>query len=97
MSVGAAGLKPVHIPAELMVKFLNLAQANTNRGVETGGFIFGKLVTIFSFKFEMSIKLLKAWVFLTEFRRVQSHAFNLASTNWQARLFHGRKFRRRIV
>ena len=44
MSVGASGLKTVHVPAELMVKFLNLAQANTNKGIETGGFIFGKLV-----------------------------------------------------
>ena len=38
-------LKTVLVPAELMVKFLNLAQSNTSKGIETGGFLFGKLVT----------------------------------------------------
>ena len=49
MSTGATttnkfNLKTVWVPAELMVKFLNLAQTNTNKGIETGGFLFGKLV-----------------------------------------------------
>lgn len=51
MSVGdtsnSYGLRGVQVPTELMVKFLNIAQSNTLQNLETGGFLFGKLVRVY--------------------------------------------------
>ena len=47
-STNAYGLRDVYIPAELMVKFFNLAQPNTTNNIETCGIICGKLVRLFT-------------------------------------------------
>lgn len=39
------GLRSVIVPAELMVKFINLALPNTNKNVETLGLICGTMVS----------------------------------------------------
>ena len=43
-SVGDLEMKTVYIPAELIDKFLILAQSNTSQSVETCGILCGKLV-----------------------------------------------------
>ncbi len=40
------GLRDVFVPVELMPKFLNLAQRNTNNNIETCGILGGKLVSV---------------------------------------------------
>ncbi|XP_072005183.1 STAM-binding protein [Engystomops pustulosus] len=44
VSVSMDGLRHVRIPQEVCVKFLRLAEANTQRGVETCGILCGKLM-----------------------------------------------------
>lgn len=45
-SVGEAGLKPIHVPEELVAVFLHRALMNTTRSIETCGILCGKLVSL---------------------------------------------------
>ena len=48
-SANKYGLKDVLVPRDIVVKFLNVAQTNTNRNVETCGILSGKMVAALFF------------------------------------------------